>query len=77
MKPAPFAYHAPETLPEAITLLQRFESDGVDAKILAGGQSLMPMLAMRVARPEVLVDLRRLRSLDYIRAEAAPRRSGR
>lgn len=69
MKPAPFAYHAPETLPEAITLLQRFESDGVDAKILAGGQSLMPMLAMRVARPEVLVDLRRLRSLDYIRAE--------
>lgn len=69
MKAAPFAYHAPETLSEAIALLQRFESEGVDAKILAGGQSLMPMLAMRVARPEVLIDLRRLRELDYIRSE--------
>lgn len=69
MKPAPFAYHAPETLAEAVALLQGFEDEGVDAKILAGGQSLMPMLAMRVARPEVLVDLRRLTQLDYIRAE--------
>lgn len=69
MKPAPFAYHAPETLAETTALLQRLESEGADAKIIAGGQSLMPMLAMRMARPEVLVDLRRLRELDYIRSE--------
>ena len=67
MKPAPFEYYAPETLQEAIALLAGFEEDGVEAKILAGGQSLMPMLSIRVARPDVLVDLRKLRLLDYIR----------
>lgn len=66
MKPAPFDYYAPETLPEAIALIARLESEGCDAKILAGGQSLMPMLAMRVARPEALIDLRRLPALNYI-----------
>lgn len=70
MKPANFDYHAPESLEEAVALLARFDEDGVDAKILAGGQSLMPMLAMRVARPEVLVDLRKLTDLDYIREDA-------
>ena len=69
MKPAPFDYHVPETLAAAVALLGRFEEEGVDAKILAGGQSLMPMLAMRVARPEALVDLRKLAGLDYIREE--------
>jgi len=69
MKPAPFDYHAPETLDQAVALLARLEQEGRDAKIIAGGQSLMPMLAMRIARPEVLVDLGRLRSLDYIRDE--------
>lgn len=69
MKPAPFDYYAPENLTDAVALLGRFEEEGVDAKILAGGQSLMPMLAMRVARPEVLVDLGKLAELDYIREE--------
>jgi carbon-monoxide dehydrogenase medium subunit len=69
MKPASFDYHAPDSLDEAVSLLARFEAEGVDAKILAGGQSLMPMLAMRVARPEALVDLRKLKALDYIREE--------
>jgi carbon-monoxide dehydrogenase medium subunit len=69
LKAAPFDYHAPQTVEAAIALLQQFESEGVDAKLLAGGQSLMPMLNMRVARPQVLVDLGRIPGLDYIRAE--------
>ncbi len=69
MKSAPFDYHAPQTVESAVALLQRFESEGIDSKVLAGGQSLMPMLAMRVARPQVLVDLGRIAALDYIRAE--------
>ncbi|MBN9460534.1 MAG: FAD binding domain-containing protein [Burkholderiales bacterium] len=70
MKPAQFDYLAPQTVGEAVALLERFESEGEDAKILAGGQSLMPMLAMRVARPKVLIDLRRIAGLDHIREEA-------
>jgi carbon-monoxide dehydrogenase medium subunit len=69
MKPANFDYHAPQTLTEAVELMARLDEKGVDAKIIAGGQSLMPMLAMRVARPEVLVDLGRIKSLDYVRDE--------
>jgi len=69
MKPAPFDYYVPETLQQAVALLARFEEEGVEAKILAGGQSLLPMLSIRVARPDVLVDLRKLRQLDYIRDE--------
>lgn len=69
MKPANFDYHAPQTLTEAVELMARLDEEGVDAKIIAGGQSLMPMLAMRVARPEVLVDLGRIKSLDYVRDE--------
>jgi carbon-monoxide dehydrogenase medium subunit len=69
LKAAPFDYHAPQTVEAAIALLQQFESEGVDAKLLAGGQSLMPMLNMRVARPQVLIDLGRIPGLDYIRAE--------
>ncbi len=71
MKPAPFDYYAPETLDEAVALLARFDQDGTEARIIAGGQSLMPMLALRVARPDVLVDLRRIGVLDYIRDEGA------
>jgi CO/xanthine dehydrogenase FAD-binding subunit len=52
-----------------LRLLQRFADEGRDAKILAGGQSLMPMLAMRMARPEVLIDLRKLSGLDYVRGD--------
>ncbi len=70
MKPAPFDYHAPATLDEAVALLTRLEDEGCDMKIIAGGQSLMPMLALRVARPEALIDLRKLDTLNYIRDEA-------
>jgi carbon-monoxide dehydrogenase medium subunit len=69
MKPAPFDYYAPETLEEAVALLEKLEADDIDAKILAGGQSLMPMLSLRMARPEALVDLGRIKSLDYIRED--------
>lgn len=69
MKPAPFEYHAPSSLADAVTLLARLENEGCDAKILAGGQSLMPMLAMRVARPDALIDLRQVPGLDHIRLQ--------
>ena len=63
MKPAKFEYFAPTSLSEALALL---EEHGDDAKILAGGQSLMPMLNMRLARPKVLIDVNRIPGLDYI-----------
>lgn len=63
MKPAPFAYHAPESLEEALALLAEH---GFDAKPLAGGQSLVPAMNFRLARPAVLVDLRRVPGLDRI-----------
>ncbi len=66
MKPAKFEYHAPSTLDEAIALLVRY---GGDAKVLAGGQSLVPLLNFRLARPAALVDLNRIRALAYIRDE--------
>src|SRR5712691_632624 len=55
MKLPPFAYACPTTLPEAVELLA-----SRDAKAIAGGQSLVPMLAFRLAQPELLVDLRKL-----------------
>lgn len=64
MKPAPFAYAAPGGLAEALTLVREH---GAEGKVLAGGQSLVPLLAMRLARPAVLIDLNRVRQLDYIR----------
>jgi carbon-monoxide dehydrogenase medium subunit len=64
MKPAPFEYFDPRTVEEAVSLLREH---GEDAKILAGGQSLMPLLNMRMARPEALVDLSRVAGLEYIR----------
>ena len=62
MKPAPFDYHAPETLSEAAELLATLE----DAKLLAGGQSLIPLLALRLARFRHLVDLGRVDELRGI-----------
>ena len=58
MKPAPFDYVRAESLDEALHVLA---SEGGDARILAGGQSLMAMLNMRLARPKVLVDIMRLK----------------
>ncbi|MCH8815886.1 MAG: xanthine dehydrogenase family protein subunit M [Chloroflexi bacterium] len=66
MKPAPFDYHDPETLDEAVSLLGRLDDD---VKILAGGQSLIPLLNMRLARPTALVDLGKIAELDYIRED--------
>jgi carbon-monoxide dehydrogenase medium subunit len=63
LKPPPFEYHAPTTLPEALTLIATLPN----AKILAGGQSLMPMLNMRYVLPDHVVDLNRVRDLEYIR----------
>ena len=63
MIPAPFDYHAPQTLDEAIALLGRL---GDTAKILAGGQSLIPAMRFRLALPEVLVDIGRIRDLAYV-----------
>jgi len=64
MKPPSFEYAAPSTVAEAVSLLQQH---GGEAKILAGGQSLMPLLNMRFARPTALVDLHRVADLDGIR----------
>ena len=64
MKPAPFDYFAPSTMAEAIALL---EQHGDDAKILAGGQSLVPMMNFRLVRPKVLIDINRVNSLAYIK----------
>jgi carbon-monoxide dehydrogenase medium subunit len=64
MKPPPFDYYRATTVEEAIALLRRY---GPDAKILAGGQSLLPMMKFRLARPSVLVDLRWVRDLAYVR----------
>lgn len=64
MKPPRFEYHAPISVAEALGLLGRY---GGDAKVLAGGQSLMPLLNFRLVRPAALVDLNRVGELAYIR----------
>jgi carbon-monoxide dehydrogenase medium subunit len=63
MKPAPFEYVAPTDMAEALDVLAGY---GDEAKILAGGQSLMPLMNMRLARPRMLVDINRLAELAYI-----------
>ena len=63
MKPAPFIYLTPSTIEEAIALLV---AHGETAKLLAGGQSLVPMMNFRLARPEQVIDLNRVQGLDYI-----------
>jgi carbon-monoxide dehydrogenase medium subunit len=63
MIPGKFEYHAPTTLPDAIALLERY---GEDAKILAGGQSLIPIMRFRLAEPAHLVDIGRIEGLAYV-----------
>jgi carbon-monoxide dehydrogenase medium subunit len=63
MKPPPFSYHDPRTVADAIGLLGKLEN----AKLLAGGQSLMPMLNMRYVLPDHVIDLNRVEGLSYIR----------
>jgi aerobic carbon-monoxide dehydrogenase medium subunit len=67
MKPAPFDYHRPASIGEAFDLLDRYGDDG---RILAGGQSLVPALNMRLATPRAVIDINRLPGLDAIRVAA-------
>lgn len=66
MKPAPFDYLRPATVAEALAALA---AGGDDARVIAGGQSLMPMLNMRLVQPRLLIDLGRLEELSTLRAE--------
>jgi aerobic carbon-monoxide dehydrogenase medium subunit len=65
VKPAPFTYHVANDVAEAVALLTEL---GEDAKVLAGGQSLVPMMNLRLARPSALVDITRIPGLDYLTA---------
>jgi carbon-monoxide dehydrogenase medium subunit len=73
VKPPRFEYHAPGDVDEALALLGRY---GGEAKLLAGGQSLMPLLNFRLTRPAALVDLNGIRSLAYIEEDAGHVRFG-
>src|SRR5947207_3642315 len=67
MIPALFAYHRPRSIDEALGLLAQH---GEDARVVAGGHSLIPMMKLRLARPEHLVDLQDLEQLRGIRSES-------
>jgi CO/xanthine dehydrogenase FAD-binding subunit len=73
MKPASFEYYAPDSLEQAVDLFSQYNDD---AKILAGGQSLVPAMNFRVVQPSVLVDLNRVGELSYIREDANVLRIG-
>ena len=73
MKPAPFDYHAPRTLAEVIDLLADYGDDG---RILAGGQSLVPAMNFRLARPATLIDINQVGELDFITEENGQLRIG-
>ncbi len=67
MKPAPFAYHAPKTLEQAVAVLAQVAPE--DGRVLAGGQSLVPTMAFRLARPAHLVDINQVAGLDRLAVE--------
>ncbi|RIJ76188.1 xanthine dehydrogenase family protein subunit M [Nakamurella silvestris] len=67
MKPAPFSWHGPASVAEAVSLLAEVGHEG---KVLAGGQSLVPVLAMRLASPAHLVDINKIADLAYVRTDA-------
>jgi carbon-monoxide dehydrogenase medium subunit len=67
MKPAPFTYHAPKTVDDAIALLARYAPE--EGRVLAGGQSLVPMMNFRLASPAHLIDINGVRGLDRVREE--------
>jgi carbon-monoxide dehydrogenase medium subunit len=73
MIPAKFSYHAPATVPEAIALMS---SLGEDAKVLAGGHSLIPLMRFRLAQPAHLIDIGRIGELAYLREEDGQLRIG-
>jgi aerobic carbon-monoxide dehydrogenase medium subunit len=66
MIPPSFQYLRPKTVPEAVAMLQQH---GDEAKILSGGQSLIPMMKLRLARPGVLIDINRISGLSYVKEE--------
>jgi aerobic carbon-monoxide dehydrogenase medium subunit len=73
MIPPQFDYYAPRSVDEAVALLRRFEGE---AKVLAGGHSLIPLMKLRLAEPRVLVDLNRIPDLAYIREDGSHLRIG-
>jgi carbon-monoxide dehydrogenase medium subunit len=73
VKPSPFGYSRPASVDEALSTLA---AHGSNAKVLAGGQSLLPILSMRLAAPHHLVDINRLTELDYVRLDASTVRVG-
>ena len=73
MIPREFEYHAPKTIGDALGLLKQF---GDEAKLLAGGHSLLPMMKMRFAQPGHLIDLGKIRELKGIREEGVQIRIG-
>lgn len=73
MIPAPFDYIAPATLNEAVDLLTQYQDE---AKILAGGHSLIPAMKMRLAQPQMLIDIGRIKDLSYIREKDGQIRIG-
>ncbi|HEV3219592.1 MAG TPA: xanthine dehydrogenase family protein subunit M [Candidatus Acidoferrales bacterium] len=66
MIPSAFDYHAPKTLEEALRLLERH---GDEAKLLAGGHSLLPLMKLRLASPRFVIDIGKLRGMSYVREE--------
>lgn len=70
MIPTPFDYHAPTSIEEALRLLAEVEASGRDVKVLGGGQSLLPVLRLRMAAPEVVVDLHKIADLRGVREDA-------
>jgi carbon-monoxide dehydrogenase medium subunit len=73
VKPSPFVYHRPTTLEETLDVLAETGSDG---KVLAGGQSLVPLMSMRLAAPGHLVDINHVRGLGGVRSDDAGVRVG-
>lgn len=73
MKPAAFDYHAPTTIADALALLERH---GSDARLLAGGQTLLPMMNFRLVAPEVVIDLNRIPDLAFVESDGRHVRIG-
>lgn len=74
MKPAPFEYHATRTVEEAVTLLAAFAEQG--GRVIAGGQSFVPMMAFRLARPDHLIDINAITDLAHLTVENGMLRIG-
>jgi len=68
MKPPKFQYLRPTTIEEALYFLEKY---GEDAKIISGGQSLIPVLNMRLSQPDYLIDVSRIKELNYIKSEGS------